>query len=274
MGDAQPFTPDTEALHTLLPSVAERLRRYRESEVDETISPHDNMFEPDRREHYYAVGRDAIAIIAMAMIKAGVDRFATVLDLPCGAGRVMRHLTRFLPEASMFASDIDPTHVEFCSRQFGAAPVLSRDDLRQVELEEPIDLLWCGSLLTHFPADRFETALRQMVGWLAPGGIAVVTLQGRWSLRRQSHTRYKYLDDETFVSIAEGVARDGFGYAEYPDRPGGLSVSLPHWVMRTVGAFDDVRVLDYTERGWDNHQDVLILRKVPIDARPWIFEDR
>jgi hypothetical protein len=44
--------------------------------------------------------------------------------------------------------------------------------------------------------------------------------------------------------------------------------------MRTIDVIDDVRLLDYTERGWDNHQDVLTLWKIPIAARPWIFEDR
>jgi SAM-dependent methyltransferase len=279
MGGVQSVTPD--ALGSSLPSIAERLRRYRESDVDDTISPHDTMFQPDRREHYFAVGAGAVAIIALAMIKAGIDRFAYVLDLPCGAGRVTRHLVRFLPEASMVASDIDPDHVEFCARQFGAVPLQSHQDLRQVAVDRPIDLLWCGSLLTHFSADRFNEALYQMVDWLAPGGIAIFTLHGRWSMRRQSDTPYRYIEDKSFAPIAEGVARGGFGYAEYPDdrdRLGqeswGVSVSLPEWVTRTVDAMDDVRLLDYMERGWDNHQDVLILRKIPIAARPWIFEDR
>jgi SAM-dependent methyltransferase len=280
MGGALSVTPDVLA-GTLLPSIVERLWHYQECGVDETISPHDNMFQADRREHYFAVGRGAVAIIALAMIKAGIDRFTNVLDLPCGSGRVMRHLVRFVPEASIVASDIDSDHVQFCARHFGAVPLLSRQDLRQVTLDRPIDLLWCGSLLTHFSADRFKEALGHMVGWLAPGGIAIFTLHGRWSIRRQGHTPYKYIDDETFAPIAEGVTREGFGYADYPDRGDqlgqeswGFSVSLPRWVMRTIDAMEDVRLLDYMERGWDNHQDVLILRKIPIAARPWLFEDR
>ena len=261
-------SPTPEALSaTLLPSIAERLRSYGDSGVDETISPHDNMFQADRREHYFAVGRDAVAIIALAMVKAGMDTAANILDMPCGSGRVLRHLVRFLPEASIVAADIDPAHVQFCARQFGAVPLLSRTDLSQVRPDRPVDLLWCGSLLTHFPADRFGQAVRRMVGWLAPGGVAIFTMHGRWSVRRQAETPFKYVDDETFAPIAGGVAHDGFGYAA------GTSVSLPHWVTRVVGAMDDVQMLDYTERGWDQHQDVLVLWKVPIAARPWIFEE-
>jgi SAM-dependent methyltransferase len=263
---------------TLLPAIGERLCRYKENGVDEAIAPRDGMFQANRREHYFAVGRGAVAIVALAMLKAGTERFATVLDLPCGAGRVLRHLVRFLPDASFVASDINRDYVEFCVRQFGAAPLLSRQDLCAVEPNRPVDLLWCGSLLTHFPADRVEGSLRHMIGWLSPGGIAIFTLHGRWSARRQAETPYKYLDDEAFAPIVEGLAGDGFGYAEYPDGVGqkstGISVSLPHWVTNIVEAIDDVRLLDYAERGWDNHQDVLILRKTPIAARPWIFGDR
>ena len=184
---------------------------------------------------------------------------------------------RFLPEASIVASDINADHVEFCARRFGAVPLLSRQDLREVAVDRPIDLLWCGSLLTHLSADGVRDGLHHMVGWLVPGGIAIFTLHGRGPCAVNATRPIKYIDDKAFASIAEGVTRDGFGYADYPDRRlerYGVSVSLPHWVMGTVDTMEDVRVLDYTERGWDNHQDVLILRKIPIAARPWIFEDR
>lgn len=283
MLERKPSTCMVEQLLTgaLLPSIGERLRRYRQNGVDETIASRDGMFQAHRREHYFAVGRDAVAIVALAMLKAGTEKFETVLDLPCGAGRVLRHLVRFLPDASFVASDIDDDYVEFCARQFGAEPLLSQQDLRDVGLDRPVDLVWCGSLLTHVSADRFEAALRHMIGWLSPGGIAIFTLHGRWSARRQAETPYKYLDENAFAPIAEGMTRDGFGYADYPDahrRLGelgwGINVSLPHWVTHIVEGIEDVRLLDYTERGWDNHQDVLIVRKAPIAARPWVFEDR
>jgi SAM-dependent methyltransferase len=269
----------TDSLLTVRQALLDRLARYERSAVDETIAPGDTMFQPARRAHYFAAGRDAVHVVAQAMLKAGRRDFAQVLDLPCGGGRVLRHLVRFLPEARVIACDIDAPQVEFCARRFGAVPLVSREDLTRVVPDRPIDLLWCGSLLTHLPAERFEAALRHMVGWLSPGGVGVFTLHGRWSLRRQAATPYKYMSEETFAPVVDGVRRDGFGYASYPE-PGerfgqttyGISVSLPSWVLRVVEGVEDVHLLDYTERGWDNHQDVLVLLKRPIDARPWIFE--
>jgi len=271
--------PNTSLVH--LPSIVERLRRYTESDIDETISPHDNMYEGHRREHYFAAGHEAISIITMAMIKSGIADFSNVMDLPCGSGRVLRHLVRFFPEASVIASDIDPDHVEFCVRQFGAEPLLSQENLRLVSPNRSIDLLFCGSLLTHFSKARFKATLRCMIEWLAPGGLAIFTLHGRWPVWRQAHTPYKYMPDELFENILRDVSADGFGYIDYEDSGSllgqqsyGFSVSLPSWVMSIVEGMDDVRLLDYVERGWDNHQDVLIMRKIPISARPWLFEDR
>ena len=103
---------------------------------------------------------------------------------------------------------------------------------------------------------------------------------GKSSFIFYSSTPYRYISDETFGPLETAVMSDGFGFIEYPgtDRLGlksyGLSISLPSWVLGIVERMDAVRVIDYTERGWDNHQDVLILRKVPLIAHPWIFEDR
>ena len=260
-------------LPRVLRSILVRLERYREGGVDENISPHDNMFKPNHRDHYFRVGRDAVAIVALAMVKAGVTSFASVVDLPCGSGRVLRHLARFLPEAFVIASDIDAGHVEFCARQFGASPVLSSERFGDVQFGRPVDLFWCGSLLTHLPEDRFRDLLHHVVRWLAPGGIAILTLHGRWSMHRQTATANKYVLDEVFAPIARSVERDGFGYADYSlpaerggQRTYGLSVSLPSWVMHAVEPLPEIRVLDFVERGWDDHQDVLIVRKIPIDA--------
>jgi SAM-dependent methyltransferase len=258
-----------------------RWQRYERDGVDETISPHDNMFDPRRRGHYFSVGRSAAEIVALTLMKAKIDRVSTVLDLACGSGRVLRHLVRLMPEASFTAADIDAEHVAFCASQFGANPLISAEAIETMPLDGSFDLIWCGSLLTHLPAARFEAALSAIARWLAPRGVAIVTLHGRWAMRRQAETPYKYFDDKTFGPIVEGVARLGFGYVDYTQDKKiggqeryGVSVSLPSWITGRLEAMPDVRLLDYWERAWDNHQDALVMWKHPIAAHPWIFEDQ
>ncbi len=45
-------------------------------------------------DHYLQVGRGAIDLIVAAMVTAKRTDFGKILDLPCGAGRVTRHLRR------------------------------------------------------------------------------------------------------------------------------------------------------------------------------------
>ena len=59
-----------------------------------------------REEGYFINGRTAIEVILSAMLAAGRTEFATVLDLPCGGGRVTRHLRALFPESEVYVSDI------------------------------------------------------------------------------------------------------------------------------------------------------------------------
>ena len=75
--------------------------------------------------------------------------------------------------------------------------------------------------------------------------------------------------------IAEAtVAATGFGFVDYDhairskfDRQAryGIALSRPHWVLKLAEQDEQVRVLGFTERGWDNHQDVLVIGKPAIN---------
>ena len=50
-----------------------------------------------------------------------------------------------------------PDGVEFCATAFDAEPILSREPLWDADIGDGYDLIWSGSLLTHFPADAVGT---------------------------------------------------------------------------------------------------------------------
>jgi hypothetical protein len=128
-------------------------------------------------------------------------------------------------------------------------------------------------LLTHLPEELFRSALRLISRSLADRGIAIVTLHGRHSEFIQKR-RWKYIDDNLFAVIASTLAETGFGYVDYDhdfrsnfDRQAryGVNVIRPHWAMKLVEADHQTRVLGYVERGWDNHQDVLVIGRPSIN---------
>jgi hypothetical protein len=44
-----------------------------------------------------------------------------------------------------------------------------------------------------------------------------------------------------------------------------MTVSMPDWVLGHLRDERRIRVLGYVERGWDGHQDVLVLGRPGID---------
>src|SRR5207302_10524500 len=99
--------------------------------------------------HYFHFGLPTIRGIEDALRAAGRSGIARVLDFPSGYGRVLRFLVCRFSGACFTACDLDRQAVEFCSRTFGASPLYSKSDFREVEIDGEFDLIWCGSLLTH-----------------------------------------------------------------------------------------------------------------------------
>ncbi len=201
------------------------------------------------------------------MLAAGKASVQSILDMPCGYGRVARHLVAAFPSARLTVCDVDPEMVAFCEKEFGGRPAMSSTDLSQVTYDEQFDLIWCGSLLTHLPEQKFRDALRLFSRSLAPGGIAVVTTHGRFSPWRGRHT---YVPGPRFTLAERDFYRRGFGYIDYTEEPSvftqnyGITLSSAAYVMEALGEDLTIRVVSFTERGWHGHQDVVVFKKQPI----------
>jgi SAM-dependent methyltransferase len=234
------------------------------------VSRGEKMMDWSRPDGYFTSGEDAFRAIRRGLEAAGIHSPGRALDLPCGHGRVMRHMRAAWPDAGIVASELMPDGVEFCARTFGAEPVLSREPLWDADIGDGYDLIWSGSLLTHFPADAWEPTLRHFASALAPGGILIFTTHGKVPLAflRGEPDAVAYLgpwvpaayglSDEAVKAILLSVERCGFGYAAYPGaekRGDGLSISLREWVHDRLTATGLGLVLA-EEGGWGGHQDV------------------
>src|SRR5258708_15366287 len=104
-------------------SLRRRYAAYLATEVEKEVSEHDDMLAGGNLDHYLSVGQSAVDVIGRAMVAAQKDSFASVLDLPCGGGRVTRHLKAFLPEAKLFVGDLNKQKEAFVVSKFGAATI-------------------------------------------------------------------------------------------------------------------------------------------------------
>lgn len=208
--------------------------------------------------HYYKVGLSAIHCIDEALERAKSKDLRTILDLPCGSGRVLRFLVQRFPEAEITACEIQPGPVQFCVRTFGAEPAYSSVNLDEVSLSKKFDLIWCGSLATHLNERGIVALFRLFRRHLVPGGLVIFTTHGEFVSRRISRREFDYgLAEEQNDRIGLDYPQTGYAFEDYPDeREWGVSLTSPAWIRVRINELGGLREVFFKERGWDNHQDV------------------
>jgi SAM-dependent methyltransferase len=205
---------------------------------------------------YLTVGRSALHAVETLLNATGRQDPEKILDLPCGHGRVMRHLRARWPDAWIVGCDLDRGGVDYCAERFGSVPRYSERDPRRIPIHESFDLIWVGSLLTHLDAPLWRLFLDFFTERLGDRGLLVFTTTGR----------YNTWGPKPKANVAEGYAREGFGYWEPPDSPGyGGARASPAWVTSLLAAYPH-RMVCYWERGWNDHQDVVALSAEAVEA--------
>ncbi len=248
---------------------------YKQHGVITILDPNDKEFGPNETtDHYFSVGADALRLIVNALVGNLRAPPTTILDLPSGSGRVTRHLRSFFPDARIVACDLYDYHVKFCVEQLGTEGALSVENFDLLNFDRKFDLIFCGSLLTHLPADLFEAAIRMIARSLSDTGLAIVTLHGRHSEHRQSIPQWKYVEAPLYHVARATIPEIGFGYVDYNhdmratfsnQSRYGISFSRPSWTLKVLERDFDNRILGYVERGWDEHQDVLVFGRPAIN---------
>jgi SAM-dependent methyltransferase len=223
------------------------------------ISPDDTMFD-STIERYLDVGRSAAEAIRTIVGNAAVT---SVLDLPCGHGRVLRHLAAEYPDAKIFVSDLDEPGMFFCEQNFGATALTSSTDFDYVDFGRKFDLIWSGSLITHLNAGDTRKFFRFISRHLSPSGFAVVSSHGEVvgaRLERAEGWMYGLPDADQMAVHSQAMER-GYGYARYPgwNVEYGISLATIDWLQRTAGEVG-LCMTEYMPAAWDAHQDVLCLR--------------
>ncbi len=232
------------------------------------IHPKDDMYDSPSKAFYYLFGYEALELVerfgGLEKIKG---RPCNILDYPCGFGRVLRHLRRRYPDARIMASDLNKDGVGFSAHTFDAIPMNAPERPADFHLEESFDLIFCGSLLTHFDEDLWDELLGFFQRHLAIGGRVIFTTTGRHSA---SWMRYKKGSLGTTPEVAAAILRDydatGFGYSDYVEGQGyGVALSRPDWVLAKVFSMPGWTLVAAAERGWGCNQDYFVLEKIDRD---------
>lgn len=230
------------------------------------ISPNDGMFYMDENvEHYISVGVSAIQNIEEAL-KLGNKQFEdlnSVLDIPCGHGRVLRHLVKKISPGKITACEIIEDAVDFCVKEFGCKGFISSNDFNKLTFPEKYDLIWVGSLFTHLREDYFIKLFEVLINYLNKDGIMVFTAHGSYSLERLDSYLLSY---DSIEAVKESLEK-GNGFCFFPEKENphyGVSISLNEYIEKLIKIKfkDRIKLLLYKHRGWDNHQDVYAIQRI------------
>ncbi len=230
------------------------------------IHEKDNMFEGDLK-HYKAVGLSAMENIEASLKVANVsfESLKSVLDMPCGYGRVLRVLVSKIPAKKITACELEQDAIDFCEKEFGCKKLLSSNNIREITFPEKFSLIWVGSLFTHFNEEDFSRLLKLLFDSLDENGILIFTTHGSYSVEIFE----LYWPKDSVPITKEELQKElnqnnGFYYAPYsPSQSYGISISLQEYVVALIERLlnKKAEILRYAEKGWDNHQDVFAIQK-------------
>jgi len=213
-------------------------------------------------DHYFACGESALRVLQSAISLSGVPLPGSILDFGAGAGRVTRWLKGAFPDSRIHARDVRPQDMEFLRSSMGVESATVDPDVDLLELPGGQDLIWVGSVVTHLAERRTRTLVQKLLAACNPGGLLAVSFHGRYAIERQDRGGFRYIHDEGWHEILSGYSSGGYGYADYEGQVGyGISVCSAPWFVQFAQSLDAVTVVLLSERAWDGHHDVIVMRR-------------
>jgi SAM-dependent methyltransferase len=230
-------------------------------EVTTNISQDDEMYDSNNPEHYFSVGQSAIAIIenSLTIEKKATDSITRILDLPCGHGRVTRFLRARFPDVEIVVCDLNRDGVDFCSREFNTTGVYSSEDFSNLSFDQGFDLIWVGSLITHFNPKQTSVFLNFITKYLNDDGKLIFSSHGAYVAGRLPFARYG-LSDTALHETLGNYFKTGYGYADYPNYPNyGISLISKDW-LDDFFQTTNYAISQWYQHQWDQHHDVYVVR--------------
>ncbi len=233
-------------------------------EINRTIAPDDNMRPPGQDPAYFAIGERALTLIKNELACHTETGTARIMDFPSGWGRVTRWLSAAFPDAEILVSDVLEDALAWNVETFGTTAFETNDDFSKIERQPDCDLIWVGSLITHLPERSAKAFLDFALDCMAPNGLLMITTHGRRAVYNGAtghYPRNAFKDLDAFQSVSDAFFRGEYAYADYVATPGYGAAYIPaHWFLDQCYARDDVLVVNYREKAWNNHQDLITLQ--------------
>lgn len=208
---------------------------------------------------------------AVARHSPAVDRLR-VLDWGCGCGRVARYLTR-MPSVELAGCDIDADAVAWCDANLPGSFTATAPEPPLPYSDGEMHVVVASSVFTHLPRRYQGLWLQEMRRILVPGGLLLASVAGQTAylqsrprpprsgppgsvVRRAAAWRSRKVLRR--AGILDGRRDDWLDGIAPPDYYRLVHQSR-EYTTRTW-AETGLQVVDYIERGYHGHQDLVVLR--------------
>jgi ubiquinone/menaquinone biosynthesis C-methylase UbiE len=185
------------------------------------------------------------------------DSFTEILDFGSGCGRVIQNLSDRSGQREMYATDIDPDLVNWGRTNLskihwstnGHQPPLPFND-------SAFDLIYGISVFTHLDEEYQRGWLHELQRVARPGATLILTVHGKHASGMLDKSYKDEIRERGFLFITGPTGR--FKLDELPDFYQDTYHSKEYIYKEWSTYFD---IVDYVERGINNHQDAVLLRK-------------
>ena len=132
-----------------------------------------------------AVTYDRVSDVQLGWAVEQLDRTVfrgdeVVLDAGCGSGRVTAELVRRAPRGRVYGVDVAPSMVEHARDALGNRATILHQDLVELELPEPVDLVFSNATF-HWIQDH-DALFAALARAMKPGARLVAQCGGRGNL--------------------------------------------------------------------------------------------
>lgn len=220
---------------------------------------------PDAQS-YVSDGKSDVAKMVRILEESGFTLMNAnrVLEFGCAAGRMLRHVSEFAPNAELWGVDISAPHIQWCVNNLTPAMQFATTTMiPHLPFEDRyFDLVFCGSVFTHIE-DLQQSWLLELGRVLRPSGRLFITIHDEHTVRlldtsRSDHWLAKFMREQpvyasnkdkfNMIVIGRGAASQVFYNSCY------LKTILPsclRWVSHTAEAY--------------GYQSAVLLEKVRAD---------
>jgi len=212
-------------------------------------------------ESFLEVGRQCAQDIVAGLrrIDRDVGSFEAVLDFGCGCGRVLRWLLPQFGAAHVYGTDIDQQAVAWCSANlFGSAFGVNAGLPPTGYASQSFDLIYAISVFSHLDEVFQFYWLNELRRITKPGGIVLLSIHGSYYMRNLPSDMVADIEASGMKFVVSGGWKDIF-----PDWYQ-IAFHTQAYVEQEYGRYFEV--LDYVPGGVNGVQDLVVLRRRPVDA--------